>query len=191
MKKTLLGVFLLAIFAAGFASCSGQQKWDKEQHKSMRESLRNYRQMAYLSDLSDDQFMFFSDDVAGELESEYPVYATFIQMPGMNDTVKMVVVNTIIGELNADARNIRHIYPYSYLVAQGVLPAGLDHEQQQTFYKCLATKIDSLYSTPSQFFHAVLSETIDQSQIRQLKTQCANRLFDWTVTEIEIINTTK
>ena len=48
-------------------------------------------------------------------------------MQGVDDTVDMVVVSTIVDELDADAHNMRHIYPYRALVAQGVLPAGLDH----------------------------------------------------------------
>ena len=99
----------------------------------MREALRSYRQMVYLDDLNDAEFVLFSDEVAGQLENSYPVYMEFVQMQGVDDTVDMVVVSTIVDELNADARNMRHIYPYNYLVAQGVLPAGLDHEQQKAF----------------------------------------------------------
>lgn len=190
MKKTLLGITLLGIFATGFMSCSEPAKWNEEQRKAMREALHDYRQMVYLSDLDDEEFLFFSDGVAVQIEEQYPIYTTFIQMPGMNDTVKLMVVNTIVDELNADARNIRHIYPYSYLVAEGTLPAGLDREQQHTFYKCLATKIDSLYTSPTQFFHAILADTTDLSPIRQAQVRCANRLFDWSVTEVEIIEAT-
>lgn len=124
MKKILLCVPLLAIFAAGFFGCSQQRQWNHEQRKAMREALRSYRQMVYLDDLNDAEFVLFSDEVAGQLENSYPVYMEFVQMQGVDDTVDMVVVSTIVDELNADARNMRHIYPYNYLVAQGVLPAG-------------------------------------------------------------------
>ena len=83
----------------------------------MREALRSYRQMVYLDDLNDAEFVLFSDEVAGQLENSYPVYMEFVQMQGVDDTVDMVVVSTIVDELNADARNMRHIYPYNYLVA--------------------------------------------------------------------------
>lgn len=146
MKKILLCVPLLAIFAAGFFGCSQQRQWNHEQRKAMREALRSYRQMVYLDDLNDAEFVLFSDEVAGQLENSYPVYMEFVQMQGVDDTVDMVVVSTIVDELNADARNMRHIYPYNYLVAQGVLPAGLDHEQQKPF--TTASRRRSMRRTP-------------------------------------------
>ena len=51
MKKILLCVPLLAIFAAGFFGCSQQRQWNHEQRKAMREALRSYRQMVYLLSL--------------------------------------------------------------------------------------------------------------------------------------------
>ena len=77
MKKILLCVPLLAIFAAGFFGCSQQRQWNHEQHKAMREALRSYRQMVYLDDLNDAEFVLFSDEVAGQLENSYPVYMEF------------------------------------------------------------------------------------------------------------------
>lgn len=189
MKKILLCVPLLALFAAGFMGCSQRNEWNHEQRKAMRESLRNYRQMVYLDDLTDAEFVTFTDDVAGQLETSYPVYVDFIQMQGVDDTVDMVVVSTIVDELDADARNMRHIFPYSYLVAQGVLPAGLDHDQQKSFYSCFADKVDNAYATTEQFFNAILSDTSDLSQIRQMQSQCANDLFSWVVTEVDVIET--
>lgn len=111
MKKILLCVSLLSMFAAGFVGCSQKREWNHEQRKAMREALRSYRQMVYLDDLTDAEFVLFTDQVAGELEGTYPVYATFVEMPGVTDTVDMVVVTTIVDELNADARNMRHISP--------------------------------------------------------------------------------
>ena len=148
MKKILLCVSLLSMFAAGFVGCSQKREWNHEQRKAMREALRSYRQMVYLDDL---------------------------------------VVTTIVDELNADARNMRHIFPYNYLVAQGVLPAGLDHDQQKAFYNCFAGKVNDTYDTMSQFFNAILADTTDMSQLRQLQGQCANDLFEWVITEVDVI----
>ena len=187
MKKILLCASLLAVFAAGFAGCSQRREWNREERKAMRDALRSYRQMIYLDDLTDSEFVLFSDGVAGELENAYPVYTTFIQMPGVNDTVDMFVVTTIVEELDADAHNMRHIFPYDYLVGQGVLPAGRDRSQQKAFYTCLAGKVNATYSTMEQFFNAVLADTTDLSQLRRLEGQCADELFDWTVTEIDVI----
>ena len=180
MKKILLCIPLLALFAAGLIGCSQQRQWNHEQRKAMREALRSYRQMVYLDDLTDAEFVLFTDDVAGQLENSYPVYVEFVQMQGVDDTVDMV---------DADAHNMRHIYPYSALVAQGVLPAGLDHSQQQAFYKCFAGKVNAAYATTEQFFNAILADTTDLSQIRQMESQCANDLFSWVVTEVDITET--
>ena len=157
MKKLLLSLPLLALFAAGFFGCSQSREWNKEQRQAMREALRDYRQMVYLDDLTDAEFVLFADGVANDLEGAYPVYTTFIEMPGVDDTVEMVVVTAIVDELNADAHNMRHIYPYNYLV--------------------------------SQFFNAVLADTTDLSQIRRMESQCANDLFEWSVTEIDVVET--
>ena len=40
-----------------------------------------------------------------------------------------------------------------------------------------------------QFFNAILADTTDMSQISQLQNQCANDLFQWVVTEIDITET--
>ncbi|HIY68358.1 MAG TPA: hypothetical protein H9828_02945 [Candidatus Alistipes intestinigallinarum] len=189
MKKLLLCLPLLALFAAAFPGCSKQRQWNHDQRKAMREALRDYRKMVYLDDLTDAEFVLFTDQVAGTLENAYPVYVEFIQMEGVDDTVDMVVVTEIVDELNADARNMRHIFPYNLLVAQGVLPAGLDHDQQRAFYNCFAQKVNDTYQTMDQFFNAILADTTDMSQLSQLQSQCANDLFQWVVTEIDITET--
>ena len=189
MKKLLLCLPLLALLAAGFSGCSKQRQWNQDQRKAMREALRSYRQMVYLDDLTDAEFVLFSDQVAGNLENAYPVYVEFIQMEGVDDTVDMVVVTQIVDELNADARNMRHLFPYNVLVAQGMLPEGLDHNQLKSFYSCFAAKVNDTYSTMGEFFNAILADTTDLSQISQIESQCANDLFDWEVTEIDITET--
>ncbi len=189
MRKIFLCVPLLALFTMGFFGCSQQRQWNHDQRKAMRESLRSYRQMVYLNDLTDEEFALFSDQVAAMLENAYPVYTTFIDMPDVSDSIDMVVVTSIVDDLNADARNMRHLYPYNYLIAQGVLPTELDHEQLKAFYTCFAGKINSTYTSMTQFFNAILADTTNTSQIRQMESQCANDLFNWVVTEVDIIET--
>ena len=100
----------------------------------MREAPRSYRQMVYLDDLTDAEFVLFTDDVAGQLENSYPSME-FVEMQGVDDTVDMVVVSTIVDELDADAHNMRFTsIRTGPSTAQGVLPAGLDHSQQKAFY---------------------------------------------------------
>ena len=188
MKKILLYLPAVLILAAGFG-CSEQRQWNSEQRKEMREKLRDYRRMAYLDDLSDAEFILFSDDVATTLEGDYPVYATFVTMPGVEDTVQMVIVETVVEELRTDARNMRHIFPYDQLVARKTLPSGLDRDQQRAFYNCLAGKVNNNFATLHQFVNAVMADTVSSSTMRRLEQQCANDLFDWEITEVEVIET--
>lgn len=186
MKKLLLSLPLLGLLIIGFGSCSQQRKWDHEQRKAMHEALKAYRKMVYLNDLTDPEFTVFSDSVTVDLEAAYPVYTEFIEMQGVDDTIDMVVVTTIVEQLKADAHNMRHIFPYNTLVAQGVLPSGLDLGQQRAFYKCLAGKVNTTFWSIDQFFQAVWADTTDMSQIRQLESQCANDLFSWVVEEVDV-----
>ena len=177
MKKFLLIVPVLALFAAAFVGCTQHQKWNHAQRKTMRAALHDYRKMVYLEDLTDPEFVLFTDEVANTLEGSYPVYTTFIEMEGVNDTVDMVVVTTIVEELDADARNMRHIFPYNYLVAEGILPEGLDLGQQHAFYNCLAGKVNDTYASTMQFFNAILADTTDLSRPRRRDPRGATALF--------------
>ena len=99
----------------------------------------------------------------------------------------MVVVTTIVEELNTDARNMRHLYPYDYLVAQGILPSGLTRDQLKAFYSCFSQQVNNTYSTMEQFFNAILADTTSNSQIARMEAKCANDLFNWTVTITEVV----
>lgn len=187
MKRFLLYLPLLAIAAIGFIGCSQKREWNHQQRQAMRQALREYRDMVYLNDLTDAEYLIFTDEVATDLETAYPVYTTFIEMPGVEDTVDLVVVETIVDYLNADAHNMRHIYPYSYLVAEGVLPAGLDMRQQRQFYSCFAQQVNNEFVTMNNFVSAILADTTANSQIRQIENGCANTLFGWVVTEVDIV----
>lgn len=186
MKKFLLSLSLFAMAVAA-TGCSQQAKWNHKQKQAMRESLKQYRDMIYLQDLTDPEFVIFTDGVALDIEEAYPVYTAFMALPGLNDTIDMFVVTEIVDQLDADAHNMRHIYPYRVLVAEGILPDKLTHEQQREFYRCFAQKVNSEYATVEQFVNAVLSDTTNDSQIAQLQQQCANDLFDWVVVIDEVV----
>jgi hypothetical protein len=132
MKRFLLSLSVL-LAAVALTACSQKAKWNHEQKKAMRENLRQYRDMIYLQDLTDPEFMIFTDSVTGDIEAVYPIYTSFIEMDGAEDTVDMFVVGAIVEQLDADAHNMRHIYPYRYLVAEGLLPDKLTHDQQHSF----------------------------------------------------------
>lgn len=185
MKKLLLTLPFAALLATGLANCSGQQGWNTEERRSMHEALRDYRRMVYLEDLDDPEFTLFTDGVVRTLEMDYPIYTAFVSMPGAEDTVETVVVTAIVAELDADAHNMRHLYPYPYFVAQGVLPPGLDRRQQKAFYQCFASKVNSSYRTMDQFFGAVLADTTDRSQLALMAARCAADLFGQKMAEID------
>ena len=178
---------LVALVLVGMMSCSKKREWNHQQRQAMRQALRDYREMVYLNDLTDAEYLLFTDEVATDLETAYPVYAAFIEMPGVEDTVDMVVIETIVDYLDADAHNMRHIYPYASLVDVGILPKGLDHRQQRQFYTCFAEQVNQQFVTMNNFVSAILADTTANSAIRQIESQCANTLFGWVVTEIDIV----
>ncbi len=188
MKKILTLLPLVAILFVTTA-CNQKRQWTHEQRKEMRENLRDYRRMAYLEDLTEPEFVIFTDDVATDLEQSFPVYTTFVTMPAMQDTVEYYVVMTIVDNLHEDARNMAHVYPYDRLVANGVLPSGLDREQQHAFYRCMAGQIDSTFGSLGEFFEAVWNSPTTPRKVQAIQQSCANDLFNWEVviTETDII----
>lgn len=188
MKKILLSIAVVAIIFGGLFACGEQTKWNREERQAMRNLLRDYRKMVYLNNLSEAEYMLFTDQVLATIEQEYPVYTTFIEMPAMNDTVQVYVVTTIVEQLAADASNMRHIYPYRDLVAANILPDGLSRMQQNAFYQCFANAVDNTYSNAEQLVNAIVADTVQTSQIAQMQATCANELFGWTVEIIEVGN---
>ena len=188
MKKLLLSFAVIALVVGGMFACGEQTKWNREERQAMRNLLRDYRKMVYLNDLSEAEYMLFTDQVLASVEEEYPVYTTFIEMPAVNDTVQVYVVTTIVEQLAADATNMRHLYPYRDLVAGNVLPDGLSRAQQNAFYQCFANAVDNTYSNVSQLVNAIVADTVQTSQIAQMQAACANELFGWTIEIIEVGN---
>ena len=190
MKRILLTLSLCAVMAAT-VGCSQKAKWNHEQRKALRNTIMSYREMVYLQDLSEPEFAIFTDDVAGDIETAYPAYATFMQLPAADDTLDMFVVTAIVEQLSEDAKNMRHLYPYHSLVRKGILPDKLTHEQRHAFYQCLAQKVNNYYnSSIADFVSDVLkSDASSQTQINRFQSECANELFDWVieVTEVDVI----
>jgi hypothetical protein len=186
MKKILLSIALVALALGGMFACGEQAKWSREERQSMRDFLRNYRKMVYLNNLTEAEYMLFTDRVLASIEEEYPVYTTFVEMPGVNDSVQVYVVTTIVEQLAADASNMRHLYPYCDLVAANILPDGLSRSQQNAFYQCFANSVDNTYANPAQLVNAIMADTVQSSQIAQMQSACANQLFGWTIEVVEI-----
>lgn len=186
MKKFILSIAVVATIFGGLFACSEQAKWNRKEREAMRDLLKEYRRMVYLNDLTEAEYMLFTDRVIASVEEEYPEYTTFIEMPAVNDTVQVYVVTTIVEQLAADASNMRHLYPYRDLVAANILPDGLSRAQQNDFYKCFANAVDNTYSNPEQLVNAIVADTMQNSQIAQMQAACANSLFGWTVEIVEV-----
>lgn len=186
MKKNLLFITMIAILVV-LVGCSKERRWGAREREQLREELREYRDMVYLENLADVEFYDFSGDVVEAIEIDYPVYTTFIELPGRGDTVEVYVVSTIIEELNADPHNMRNIYPYPLLVEDGILPPGLSNQAQRSFYDCLSRQVRRYYPSTQAFFNAVIGDANAQAPIVDMQQQCAANLFDWTVEVDETI----
>lgn len=181
MKNYLFTIVALAAIMLG-SGCAKEKKWGEAERNKLREELRAYRDMVYLDNLAEAEFVDFSGDVVEAIEIDYPVYTTFVELPGRGDTVEVYVVSTIVEELNTDPHNLRNIFPYPQLVADGILPAGLNHQAQRAFYDCLSHKIKRAYRTTAAFFDALVDGTpTDANKIADMQMQCSADLFDWGV----------
>ena len=181
MKKSLLtAVAIVAVLLSG--GCSKEQRWGEKEREELRRELRAYRDMVYLDNLADAEFALFSGDVVEAIEVDYPVYTTFVELPGRGDTVEVYVVSTIVEELNTNPHNLRNIFPYPQLVADGILPAGLNHQAQRAFYDCLSHKIKRAFPSTAAFFDAIVDgNQAGATLVANLAMQCAADLFDWGV----------
>ena len=110
----------------------------------MQQTLSDYRDWVYLQNLNNDEFIIFAEDVATDLEGNFPIYTEMVKMPSVNDTVDYYVVTNIVEELKADASNMKNIFPYHSLVKAGVLPEKLTHDQQKSYYGCFANKVNDI-----------------------------------------------
>ena len=176
----ILSIAVIASIVA-VTSCDKQRQWNHKERESVRNEVKAFRERAYLRNLEEVEFDQFSNDVVDAIEVDYPVYTAFIELPGRGDTVEVYVVSMIVNQLQTDAHNMRNIYPYPWLVAQGILPSGLNHQAQRAFYECFARKVNNYFNPTAAFFNAVVNDTAPDVAITNMQMQCAADLFDWGV----------
>jgi hypothetical protein len=186
IKKGLMFI-VAAVAVIVVVGCSKERRWSERERAELRKELRAYRDMVYLDNLAELEFDNFSGDVVEAIEIDYPVYTTFVELPGRGDTVEVYVVSTIVEELNANPHNMRNIYPYPYLVAEGVLPPNLTPQAQRAFYECFSHKVKRNFPSTAAFFNAVVGGGAASSQITDLQLECAADLFDWGIEVDETI----
>jgi hypothetical protein len=189
MKKSLL-FFSVAMGVIALVGCTHKKGWDDNDRKALRSELDNYRDMVYIDDLQEIEFDDFSGDVIEAIEIDYPTYTVFYELPGRGDTLDVYVVSTIVERLDADPHNLRHIFPYSWLVAEGVLPAGMNSQAQRAFYDCLSHKVKRHYHTSRRFLHALLNDPNALGTVVQMQNDCAMELFDWGIEVDETVELT-
>ena len=63
MKRILLSLAIVALIIGGMFACGEQTKWNREERQAMRNLLRDYRKMIYLNDLTEAEYMLFTDRV--------------------------------------------------------------------------------------------------------------------------------
>lgn len=188
MKKILLYTTLALAISLAWA-CNSSKRWSHEERVEIRKMLADYRMMEYLNSLNDAEFILFSDGVSTTLEESFPSYTTFIVMPALNDTISEYIVTSIVDEIEADATNMKHLFPYHELVNNKILPAKLDHPERHAFYSCMAGKINTAYPDLSIFLNDMIGgDSTCKANIRKFERECTSDLFDWTISEdVEVI----
>ncbi len=171
MKKVIYPSLLL-VLSLLFAHCSGPREWSVEEHKKFVTTLEPYRQMAYLREFNDAEFVVFSSDIGTMAEGRYPVYSEFVALPELSDTLDVWVVTSIVEQLNTNAENMRYLYPYHTLVNQGILPEGMDHAERKGFYTCLSEKVNATFPTMEAFFISVVNNALEEGTISEMMTDC-------------------
>lgn len=183
MKK----IVLMLIVVATVCGCkNSNRKWTEEQRREAKQMLELYRDLVYLQDLTEAEYLLFADDVVDTLQAEFPSYVTFVAMPAVNDTIETYVVATIVEEIQADRRNMRHVFPYQHLVKNNILPEGMPREQIHEFYDCLAQHVNSYFGSYQAFVYGALNSLLDDVAIVNFQQKCAAPYWsEETITVIE------
>ena len=181
MRKSLIFAGAAVALLTLLCGCSAERRWGDKERRALREEMRAYRDMAYLDNLAEAEFEAFTGDVVEAIEVDYPIYTTFIELPGRGDTVEVYVVSTIVEQLNTNPHNLRNIFPYPYLVSEGILPAGLNHQAERAFYECLAYKVNRYYPSTLAFYEDIVTSPTIPNAIVEMEQACAADLFDWGV----------
>lgn len=182
MRKNLL---LFIVCAAALCACNGKKEWNTSQRQQMRDRLKAYRQWVYLNNMTDAEYMVFTDGVVGTLEEYYPNYGVLVTYPAVDDTISQVVVTAIVEDITTDAHNMRHLFPYNHLVKQGILPRGMTRDQQKAYYQCLADKINNGYISMRSFLWQAMQSNVDSTRVGMFQRGCAQELSLDVVSDVD------
>lgn len=172
MKRILLG--LLCFFVV--TSCTHTANWTPQQKDEFKEHIKAVRGLAYANNMTVEEFEKYANDVAASVQSTYPDYSVFMNMPGVEDTIAVFAVTQFAYDVDSDYRNLRNLYPYHQLVKDGVLPEGVTKEAKEAFYACLAAKIRGEYESIGFFLGALSFNDKANQQAIIFQQQCAMEL---------------
>lgn len=172
-EKIIYPIVAIVATVVMVVGCSGRKGWTPRQRAEAKEQLTEWREVAYLGAMSDAEFAAFTDQAVEMLESRYPSYLELIAMPMMGDSVEVVVVATVVSDIRSDSHNLRHLFPYRWLVQEGVLPDGLSRSEQADFYSCLAMRIELNYPSLSNFIWQAMWGTLDEQRLADMFASCA------------------
>lgn len=179
LLRTVAAIALATLtVSTALTSCSQAKRWTDEERRATREMIRDWQKIVYLNELSEEEFALFRSQVVDHLERQYPVYAEFIEMPMVGDSVEMVILATIVTEIKASPTKMRHIFPYAYLVGQGYLPSGMDRHKQDEFYRCFADCVNRNYGSIQQFVWDAFNYELDDILIENMMERCAAPYWD-------------
>lgn len=179
VKAVILAFTIIFISAVALlTSCGNNRGWSARERQEAHEMLREWREMVYLNDLTEEEFALFANNVTDLLQMEYPSWVEFIEMPMVGDSVEMVVITAIVTEIKASPDKLRHIFGYEELCNAGVLPVGMSHKHQQDFYKCLAEKVNNTFGSMQQFVWDAVYSKLDDMIIAQMMRHCAEPYWE-------------
>ena len=181
---SVITLLLIAVVVA-LTSCGNSRSWSTQEREAAQKMLREWREIVYLNDLTEEEFALFANNVTDLLQMEYPSYVEFVEMPMVGDSVEMVIVTTIAGELKATPERMRYIFPYGRLVDMEILPAGLPVGQQEAFYRCFTEKVNALYGSMQRFVWDAVYSRLDDAIILRLMRQCASPYWEVDMVIVE------
>lgn len=154
-------------------SCGKKSAWTPKQRTQAREMIDQWREWAYVGQMSESEFADFASRTIEQLETRYPSFVEFVAMPMAGDSVEVVMVAEIVEDLRADSHNLRRLFPYRMLVEGGILPDGLSRHQQADYYACLLLHIEQQCGSLGDFVWMVVWGTEESTAIARIMADCA------------------
>ena len=113
MRKFFLSLSVVVVVLVGFMGCSQQKQWNREQRQALRQMLRDYREMVYLENLTEAEYMLFADEVAAAIENIEKKFAgngrVLIRPSGTEPLVRVMLEGSDMDELTADATELAQL----------------------------------------------------------------------------------